>query len=256
MSNTKIKCHLLSDLHLEFFNNYQETSFFNLLKSQVEKDEPEFAILAGDITNFSDPKEAQRDMQSLISLYGKVVYVPGNHEFYGNKIETGAKVLRELKDLHKDKLILLDNDSVSFVGHNWVGGTMWFPKGASYVQKGYLNDFRRIADAEPDIYERHDDFVFNTIPMFTKDCIVVTHHLPFPESIDERYKKDWLNIFFMYDCTKHLKKTEIPKMWFHGHTHHPCSYTTTDGIVVKCNPKGYLNENSNNDFFQNLLVTI
>jgi predicted phosphodiesterase len=76
--------------------------------------------------------------------------------------------------------------------------------------------------------------------------VVMTHHLPSMDLIDEKYKGyvDY-NPFFASDCSELLK--DPVKIWISGHTH--TGYDKTiDGVHCVCNPVGYPSENPTGDF--------
>ena len=84
--------------------------------------------------------------------------------------------------------------------------------------------------------------------------VVVTHHLPFERSLDERYKGSRSDVFFLNDMTQAMRNVQdLPKLWIHGHTHTNKDYDMA-GMRVVCNPSGYGDENPN--FNPNFIVEI
>jgi Icc-related predicted phosphoesterase len=84
----------------------------------------------------------------------------------------------------------------------------------------------------------------------TKTYVVVTHHAPSGESVAECYKGDTLmNGAFASDLSELIMDRPQIKLWTHGHMHNMSNYWVGDTRVV-CNPRGYINYESNAQFFQ------
>ena len=100
-----MKLNILSDLHL------------SLGALPIPENDADVVILAGDIAR---PREAV----AWASGFAKpVLYVPGNHEFYGGSIEG---TVEELKRLCAGTAIhVLDNDEVTIDGVRFLGTTLW-----------------------------------------------------------------------------------------------------------------------------------
>jgi predicted phosphohydrolase len=128
-----MRLHVLSDLHLEFEP---------FAAPAVEADA---IILAGDISTglngFTWALEAFPDRP--------VIYVLGNHEFYGQKLQ---KLIQKLKEMAKGTNIhLLENDSFSIGDVTFLGATLWTDFAlngnrvvSEVVAQTGMNDFRRI----------------------------------------------------------------------------------------------------------------
>ena len=82
--------------------------------------------------------------------------------------------------------------------------------------------------------------------------MVVTHHLPHPASLPERFKGDLLNAAYASDLTEIIESGR-QALWVHGHTHDSCDHSV-DGTRVICNPRGY--EDENGRFDRELVVAI
>ncbi|UOD50271.1 metallophosphoesterase [Orrella daihaiensis] len=234
-----MKLHVLSDLHLEF-------SGFTPPRTDAD-----VIVLAGDIAGGVDGLQwaaKQFERQS-------VIYVPGNHEYYGVEC---SEVLRQLRQtahelgiflLHNDEVVL-DDDRGNLV--RFLGCTLWtdfrlfgdarrtFCVNAASVG---LNDFRWIKDGGrkllPEQTARwHADHVRwlqeQLKKSFPGKTVVVTHHLPSARSVAERYKLDVLSACFASELD-HLFGPMA--LWIHGHTHDSVDYELA-GTRVICNPRG------------------
>ena len=96
---------ILSDLHL------------SLGALKIPENDADLVVLAGDIAR---PKEAASWVSGIAR---PVLYVPGNHEFYGGSI---GGTVDELKRLCAETNIhVLDNDEVVLEGVRFLGTTLW-----------------------------------------------------------------------------------------------------------------------------------
>ena len=128
-----MRIHILSDLHSEF------AAFHG---NQMDAD---VVVLAGDVhTGANGIKwilETFRDRT--------VIYVLGNHEFYGQKIQ---KLIANIKDIaYGTNVHVLENDRVEVGGLVFLGTTLWTdfrllgdPVISGAVAQANMNDFRRI----------------------------------------------------------------------------------------------------------------
>jgi Icc-related predicted phosphoesterase len=72
--------------------------------------------------------------------------------------------------------------------------------------------------------------------------VAVTHHLPHPRSIPDRFAGDLLNAAYASDLSSVIESGR-PALWIHGHTHDNCDHMV-GGTRIICNPRGYADENS------------
>lgn len=252
-----LRLNILSDLHL---------GQAGLPLPDVKAD---VVILAGDI---SRPQAA---IAWASQFACPVVYVPGNHEFYGSNLSNTIKALRHYAkgtDIH-----ILDNEEIVIHGVRFVGSTLWtdFNLGGVALRDqsikealAFIRDFVRIeSDVAPGTMLAPDELeaLFSTnrewlqktldIP-FDGPTVVVTHHAPSSKSIHPRFADSLVNTCFVSN-SEYLLSGDRAALWVHGHTHDSFDYTV-QGTRVVCNPRGYskgeLNENEN--FDPNFLVEV
>jgi hypothetical protein len=132
-----VKVRIHSDLHLEFLD---------WTPPPVRAD---VVVLAGDIH-----KGAQGIQWSRRSFPDSpIVYVPGNHEFYGGELHEVLKTLR--KEAQRFGVELLDGTQLNLGGARFLGVTLWTDfalYGSSPSELGramgearlFMNDFRLI----------------------------------------------------------------------------------------------------------------
>lgn len=220
-------------------------------------------VLAGDIAR---PREAVAWARRI----GKpVLYVPGNHEFYGGSIDGTMSELRALAD--GTNIHLLDADALVIDGVRFLGATLWTDfqlfdgpaanADAVVLARRMLRDFSRIrrADAHSalftpedatSIFLRHAQWLDAQLATtHAGPTVVITHHAPSPSSIHPRFAGSPLNACFVSNA-EWLLGAERAQLWIHGHTHDSFDYTVGDTRVV-CNPRGYaragVNENARFD---------
>ena len=229
-----MKLQILSDLHLEFSN---------LLLSETDAD---VIVLPGDIW------KGDAGIYWARSTWPNkpIVYVAGNHEYYGkNRFETLAKLRIAARETG---VHFLDNEEVIIDKVRFLGATLWtdFELNADkfidiVTASNNLNDFRVIHKGKAH-FSPMDSILLHeqSIAWLTKkltnephdgETVVVTHHLPSMLSVAERFKGDSLSACFASNLDHLLGYSNL---WVHGHTHDSFDYTVS-GTRVVCNPRGY-----------------
>lgn len=230
-----MKIQLISDLHLECYVD-EGLSF-------VHKDlhvAADVLVLAGDVMNLTGAKHVTERLSWFCDRFKDVIYVPGNHEFYTTlPIEAEkrlAKASEFLPNLH-----VLNPGTVEIEGQRFVGATMWFPPTPDEDQyRKWLSDFHLIRNFVPWVHEQHEEEIKFLECQVRPQDVVITHHLPHPNSTPARFATSPINRFFVApDASRVLAKQ--PKLWLHGHTHTACDYQLGATRVV-CNPRGYPGE--------------
>ncbi|PWB82911.1 MAG: metallophosphoesterase [Methylocystaceae bacterium] len=241
-----MKILILSDLHTEFVGQCWA----------LPEELPDFdvCVLAGDIAG--SPAKGVDFAATAPALAGKpIVYVPGNHEFYGGEIENRLRVGKEAAQ--GTNVRLLDRDVVAIGGVRFVGAIAWTdyrlfgnqPLAMAHAARG-LNDHVRIERRGPrgslrflpsDALARHLEdraFIEETLAApFDGATVVVTHHAPHPGSVAPRFANDPLTPAFVSDLGAVIDRFQ-PALWIHGHTHGCFDYRVGETRIV-CNPEGY-----------------
>lgn len=253
-----MRIHILSDLHLEF-SHYQP---------HRDADAADVIILAGDISKSHHgifwARAAWPDK--------KIVYVAGNHEFYGRDRK---EVLSRLRIAARETGVhFLDNDEFIIDGVRFLGATLWTDfalfgeedrRGCMAMGQRNLSDFRVIHEGQShfspmDSVNLHQESV-SWLEMklkgepFDGKTVVVTHHLPSQRSVAERFLDDELSACFASHLDHLLGSSAL---WIHGHTHDSFDYSVA-GTRVICNPRGYCRYESsqeNADFDPVLIVEV
>lgn len=240
-----MKLHILSDLHL---------SQQGLPHPQTGAD---VVVLAGDIAR---PEAA---MAWAAGFDKPVLYVPGNHEFYGGSLPGTLRVLRQHAASH---VTVLDCGETVLGGVRFLGATLWtdFQLDADPAQRAaamaeaqeMIRDFSRIrigdaADA-PMLSPTTSSALFaqqsvwlqsKLAEPFAGKTVVITHHAPTRRSIHPRFAGSLLNTCFVSDAEA-LVAGSGAVLWIHGHTHDSFDYHAGRTRVV-CNPRGYARDGVN-----------
>ena len=247
-----MKLHVLSDLHTEFADFSPPGT------------DSDVVVLAGDIgVGLGGVEWAARRFSEV-----PVIYVPGNHEFYDHDIGLAG----ELKAAAPAEIYVLSNDRLELDGVRFVGSTLWtdfklYGEGEEWFArqraKRLIEDFAAIRNGKrrftPEdsvaIHETSKAWLVGELEReFDGQTVVVTHHLPAPTSVANRYENDPLNPAFASRLEDVIEKYR-PELWIHGHTHVHCDYELFDTRIV-CNPRGYPGETRNSRFQAGLIVEV
>lgn len=251
-----MKIRLLSDLHTEFRLPYKTHEMSQYRGEDV-------LVLAGDIasgsTNTTDVIKHFLDCG-----FPQIVYVPGNHEYYGGDFDEFNKKMADkcskLKGVH-----LLNPGTVTINDVKFVGGTLWTnfadnPYSQSAAKRG-INDFRVIKNFDVNrcaqTYYKHLGYIQDQYEN-RNDCrvVVVTHFLPARECIAPRFRgPDLINDYFANNLGDYIANMS-DTTWLFGHTHDATDIVLGDTRVV-ANPHGYytaLNDGVGFDPYKTIVV--
>ena len=224
-------------------------------------------ILAGDVAGPEQAIAWAREFQR------PVIYIPGNHEFYGSSLSATLAQLRSLAagtDVH-----VLDRQVLVLDGVRFLGATLWSDfklagegpaRARAMIEAARLMlDFSRIESTENPgtkftplestrVFHRHLEWLTEKLAEpFDGATVVITHHAPSPRSIHPRFVGSPLNGGFVSDLEP-LMGGQRAVLWVHGHTHDSFDYTVR-GTRVLCNPRGYARDGVNeNAYFDPELV--
>lgn len=213
--------------------------------------EVDVLVLAGDVA------EGERIGPALALFserYPHVVYVHGNHEFFGSTRERVIELTREtcarLGNVH-----WLDARVVELGGKRFVGASLWYPASEATVRyRDHLTDLRHIADYASWVHREHARAKAFLERSVEPGDIVVTHHLPTAACVRSEYRDHPLNCYFV-GHVEHVMHAQRPALWLHGHTHGSVDMVCGETRIV-CNPHGYLGRDENRAFEPRLLIEV
>lgn len=230
-----MKLHVFSDLHNEF------SSF------EPAPGDYDVVILAGDI----DVK-ARGVNWANESFKGPVIYVCGNHEFYGGHIDY---TLQKMKEAALPHVHVLENEVFVWNQTRFLCATAWTDfsatgnaVAAAQTALERMNDFSviRIDDSfrklRPcDLVNRNHatrDWLAHELDKpFDGKTVVVTHHAPVPEVVGDKHVG---HLIAAYTNSWHAL-VEKADLWVFGHTHRAIDVKLGRCRVVS-NPRGYPRE--------------
>jgi Icc-related predicted phosphoesterase len=241
-----MRVQICSDLHLEFGR-------INKLHDKMVDTKADVLVLAGDITCgdsiVDDIHQIQQDSGKI------VVFVPGNHEYYGRNRSSLDPEMLALESINPKVHVLIEKD-FCLNGVCFLGSTGWWDGSNGPIgmaQKHSLNDFTRIYDLLDEgnldgvvwgeksrSYLAHRMHWLRQHMPDLKLC-VITHHYPHHRSLDPRFAGSSLNRCFGNSWEWMFEKYH-PEVWIHGHTHASFDYIVTSDNKksrVVCNPQGY-----------------
>lgn len=241
-----MKLLILSDLHLEF---YTEPS--GVVES-FPKDGYDVVVLAGDIVSGVNSAEIIGQLCDHFAPH-PIVFVRGNHELWRTRRQMYASMLCGI-ERRKSNFMWLENNEATILGKKFVGTTLWFSRSPfGDVQSYTWCDFKEIEDFRDWVYKANKEAMEFLRQSVTSDSVVVTHYLPTEHVVNEKYKGDPFNCFYVCDMERVILDKK-PPLWIHGHTHHAVDCVVGDTRIV-CNPRGYPRE-AGNGFSSSKIVEV
>jgi hypothetical protein len=243
------KVRLWSDLHNEFGG----------FKVHPREDDHEtIVVLAGDIDLGCT---ARKFVDKLVSKFRAVIYVPGNHEYYGRVIEDiderWKKASNQIPNFH-----FLNPGEVRFQEVRFIGCTLWTDFRnqdpiCMHDARARLNDYNQIEIRSPSglsTWKLNPDYIANVNlghrafiedklqEPFEGKTVVVTHHAPTFHSIKPKYQNDpsmrYLNFAYANTGLEEWFEKYDFDYWFHGHVHSKQKHELF-GKTIMANPRGY-----------------
>jgi Icc-related predicted phosphoesterase len=261
---------VISDLHLEVG--------CPPVRLNIQPDAVDIVLLAGDID------EGRRGLAWAASLARcgvPVVYVAGNHEYWGHSLKLADKLRNQAHRLQRDGLPLyfLECDATiveTAKGPVRVLGATGWSDFTLFGERLQINSMAEALTKMPDymhirrgfwpwqrlrpedtlkICEETMRWIWEVvIHPFDGPTLIVTHTAPSFKSIHADYSDHVLTPVFASDFEEVLKFGHVC-LWAHGHVHHSVDYWVGKTRIV-CNPRGYWPKDINSTFDPKLIVTI
>jgi Icc-related predicted phosphoesterase len=250
---------LYSDLHLEF------KSLFTI--STAILDDIDLLLLVGDIHTKTNAIKWIRDQTQQVP----VLYVLGNHEYYG---ESHPHLVDKIRDLTAGTNIhLLENNTYAHGDFLFYGGTMWTdfnlfhnPDIAKTAVQAYLSDYNYIRKSDDnyrritpdDIQQINRQYMSGLLNFMSfsgdKRKIVLSHHAPTIHSTEDWYKDDLCTAGYINDLENFITFSGI-ELWCHGHCHKTSDYMVGQTRIV-ANPYGYWQTDCNINFNSSMVIEL
>lgn len=242
MVNPKYKLYIISDLHLEFIKNKKDYPDYFIDRNGI-------LIIVGDVCPFNTHKDVFIEYFTRRSKdFKDILFVAGNHEYYHGDI---VEVNRELEAFFKSikNIHFLNNKKIQLNNINFIGSTLWTdlnnvdPITLIDIESN-INDFHLIKyDGErfnTDHWNKlHQDgikFIKKSLSK-TKPNVIITHHSPLFQTIEEQYKESpYIRSF--YNNFDELIYNNTIDSWIFGHTHQFFNEIIHDTRIIS-NAYGY-----------------
>ncbi|GLR64441.1 metallophosphoesterase [Marinospirillum insulare] len=201
-----------------------------------------------------------------------IIYVPGNHEYYGSSMPAMRKELRNKAE--RLGIHLLDNTSLELDGVKFLGTTLWtdFNLYAGDLEKDYVSTYKKALSFMLDYHiieqpegERFlpeesqrlhkvavDWLTTELAKPFAGTQVVISHHAPNAACIPPRFQGDILSPAFASNLDQLMGKA---KLWIHGHVHERVDFEY-QGTRIIANPGGYPNEFEEPSFIPDLVIKV
>jgi predicted phosphodiesterase len=234
-----MRLHVVSDLHLE------QATF------EPDPVEADVVVLAGDIGGGIDGVKWARSWAG-----GRpVLYVAGNHEFYGHRLPELVHELR--REASGSTVHVLEGDELVIAGVRFLGVTLWSDFDSDGVQRRrqtmamcerVVNDYRQIrfgpearaltAEDTRTLHLASRAWLAERLAVqHDGPTVVITHHAPLFGARLPAGPLRALAGAFASDVTA-LMGSDRVALWIFGHTHRSADLSVA-GTRVFSNPRGY-----------------
>lgn len=246
-----LKVLVVSDLHIEFNVN------FKIIPENYSG--CDMIIIAGDLA----PIDKARIWLSEQKFEIPVLYVLGNHEYYGFEYDSGYfnGTVHEIGKIPNVTVFDKYTRSVEINNHVFIGVTLWTNLNSiinqEFYPKPYINDILQISGGDSicrftNYNERHKSDLNALVEEIKKydradkKIHIITHHSPSYVFMENKYIGSEYNPYFQSHLD-YLFKCDIIDTWIFGHTHRELDIMY-EGIRVISAPLGYPNEKVNKNF--------
>jgi Icc-related predicted phosphoesterase len=228
----------VSDLHME-----------TKAISWVVPHDADVVVIAGDLWNGADCLLWLESFRNTTDV--PIVYVPGNHCFWGENLLTWPTTAKAFCD--RIGVEFLYNRSVVIDDAVFLGTTLWTDFALlgntplKMIQAlGIMKDYSRIQGASgfitPDeiLTEHHQAlrFLENDLAAYSGQTrCVVTHHAPSRRSIPAINSHSRYTPYYASNLEGLISEYQ-PEVWIHGHIHSSVQYFLGETMVVG-NPRGH-----------------
>jgi len=238
-----VKIQYMSDLHID-------KSVRQIVRTGTV--EGDVLVVAGDLAEGIEP--VAEFLEKLTRFGVPVLFVPGNHEFFGC---SRSSYFRELRTKMPSGATLMDRSERVISGIRFLGCTLWTDFGresdmAMGICSLIMPDFNNITDDSGELISPSDQLAWHKAERqwlserlaspFEGPTVVVTHHSPSYRSTQPIFSGSPLLPAFCSNLEAMIE-AHSPELWIHGHVHGSFDYRIGRTRIV-CNPRGYPDDES------------
>ena len=221
------------------------------------RDKESILVLAGDISSYKHQR--LEILRQLSRRFNRILYVPGNHEFYGGdisnwveEVQTGLSQFSNVSCAPADGVGVVDLGE----GVRALLTPLWSNYGLGSPLK--MTQLSRTSDTRS-ICFKGDPITPEGFGLLHKECaeelkhhleaaqekglqtVVATHYVPSFTLRDVRYDAGVQDEIFMSSQEELMLANYAPALWMFGHTHQ-AHRTRIGNTELRCNPCGYPRE--------------
>lgn len=255
-----MKLALFSDLHLETYR----PGAWSLPPSSAD-----IVILAGDIAS----QGHGLDWAARTFPGQTVIYITGNHEYYGGSLGKLAEMRARARQLG---IHFLEQDTLVVDGVRFLGATLWSDFALFGADKAALgmavagqqigdyfdiqnNRGKRLTPADTlRLHRQSLRWLDQALAQpFAGKTVVISHFAPHRQCVAPIYQHSPVSPYFVSDLAPLLARHRID-LWCHGHTHTNTDFITASGCRVLSNQRGYPKEFASGamGFRDDILITL
>lgn len=241
-----MKIYYASDIHSEYFK------YVDIPTLDVD---PPVIALAGDI-GVADQTLDYIDAIAAAFPSTDIVWVAGNHEFYGVDIDVQLDKFRAFSAA-RSRIHFLENDSIHLHGVTFLGCTLWtdFSVLGEEAQQACINNCDRLADffyihtrtgkfsAQDSITKFSTSYAWLDKQLAASNpdkTVVITHFPPCREARHGEIDEDFLAAYFQANARNLIERYQ-PRYWIYGHNHWSDQFRIGSTLLTS-NQLGYTRE--------------
>lgn len=261
-----LKIRECSDLHLGRDWDRDGVNQFDQILPALTTDSETVLVIAGDLGSHHCYSRSINFLQIALSRFRHVIFVLGNHDYYGGYLQTVEAELAtaaHTAGLDVTRLTIAGQgvQDVSIDGVRFLCTTLWSNLTPNATRdrtiRQSLNDYVYIRNSRTystistsDTHAAHEASVSElcaALQAGPRDrTVVVSHHLPTWAAVAPKYMLSERDRHITAAFASNLDQliTDFgPTMWFFGHTHDAWVGRIHNTQLV-CNPLGYVSENN------------
>lgn len=245
-----VRYQLASDLHIEYLEN---VSAKDLIKKYAD-----VLVLGGDIGSIYKMSQLEKFLNELHE-FEKIIYIPGNHEFYmvkGIEPKPFNQLLKELYDLENriENLVILNCDTYVVDDTQFIGCTLWSDLGENFFPRFRVRiyGFNNIVYQQQ--YKKNLQFLQKKLKHKSEYKNVVVTHYP-PIDLTKHMSNNKNNFKYLYSNNlEHMIQRNRILVWNFGHIHvnHMLSIKN---VLLVTNQKGRKKDNVK-DYVNDFIITV